>query len=59
MPKKTNIDQCVDPTQELTLKIPCIMAERIEAYATEMGTDIDGVVIEALDMFLRNPNNRS
>lgn len=52
MPKAT-IDQCADPTQELSLNIPCRLAERIDAYAKETGTDIENVVIEALDLFLR------
>ena len=54
MPKDTVSDQCSDPTQELTIKIPCRLAERIEAYASETGATMTGVVIEALDVFLRN-----
>ena len=46
--------QCADPTQELTLKIPCRLAERIEGYASANDTTITNVVIEALDVFLRN-----
>jgi len=53
MPKDSVNDQCSDPTQELTIKIPCRLAERIEAYANETGADLTGVVIEALDVFLR------
>jgi hypothetical protein len=58
MPKDTVSDQCSDPTQELTLKIPCRLAERIEAYANETGADFTGVVIEALDVFLRERKDR-
>ena len=47
-------NQCSDPTQELTLKIPCRLAKRIESYAKETGSSITGVVIEALDVFLRD-----
>jgi len=57
MPKST-IDQCSDPTQELSLNIPCRLAERVEAYANETGTGIENVVIEALDMFLRGRNSQ-
>lgn len=46
-------DQCQDPTQNLTIKLPCPIVERIERYAKENGTDITGVLIEALDSFLR------
>ena len=48
-------DQCLDPTQTLTIKLPCPMVERIERYAKENGMDITGVLIEALDSFLRKP----
>jgi hypothetical protein len=51
---KTTIDQCVDPTRDMTLRIPCKLAERVDAYAKENGTDIENVVIEALDVFLRD-----
>ncbi|MFH1982952.1 MAG: hypothetical protein ABIL58_14010 [Pseudomonadota bacterium] len=58
MPKKPTIAGCTDPTQELSIKIPCPLAERIEIYARENGTDITGVVIEALDVFLRGQQGR-
>lgn len=57
MPKNSVNDQCCDPTQELTIKIPCRLAERIEAYANETGANLTGVVIEALDVFLRDRKN--
>ena len=50
-------DQCEDPTQELSIKIPCRLAARVDAYAREAGTDIAAVVIEALDVFLRGRNH--
>jgi hypothetical protein len=53
MTKDTVNDQCSDPTRELSLKIPCRLVKRGEAYATETGADITNVVIEALDVFLR------
>ncbi len=46
-------DQCQDPTQSITIELPCPLAERLERYAKENGTDIPGVLIEALDGFLR------
>ncbi len=46
--------QCSDPTQELTIRIPCVLAERVEAYAAEHETTLSSVVIEALDFFLRH-----
>ena len=46
-------NQCQDPTQSLTIELPCQMLERIERYAKENGLDVPGVLIEALDSFLR------
>ncbi|XPS85529.1 hypothetical protein Dvar_35470 [Desulfosarcina variabilis str. Montpellier] len=40
-------------TQELTIQVPCRLAERVERYANENGNTVTGVVIEALDTFLR------
>jgi len=50
--------QCVDMTKEFNIQIPCILAERVEAYAKDNNTSIAGVVIEALDAFLRGRGNR-
>ena len=58
MPKDIISDQCADPAKELSIKIPCRLAQRVETYARENGTDIENVLIEALDVFLREPNNR-
>lgn len=46
-------DQCQAPTDKLTVELPCQMLERIERYAKENDMDIAGVLIEALDGFLR------
>jgi len=46
-------DACSDMTQKYTLEIPCVLAERAEAFARETKTSITSVVIEALDYFLR------
>ena len=58
MPKDTRTDKCSSPTKELTIKIPHRLAKRIETYATETGADITGMVIEALDVFLRDQKNQ-
>lgn len=46
-------DQCQDPTQSITIDLPCPLAERVERYAKENETDLTGVLIEALDSFLK------
>ena len=51
-------DQCADLTQEYKIKIPCRLAERVEAYASANKTTITLVVIEALDLFLREQRNK-
>ena len=45
--------ECADSTQELTIQIPCRLAERINAYVSKNDSTITHVVIEALDIFLR------
>ena len=47
-------DPCQDHTQSITIKLPCQIVERIERYAKENRIDVTGVLIEALDSFLRN-----
>lgn len=42
-----------DETQELTIQVPRRLSERVERYANENGNTVTGVVIEALDTFLR------
>jgi hypothetical protein len=39
-------------------QIPCRLAEKVEAYAKENNADITGIVIEALDTFLRDQKNQ-
>jgi hypothetical protein len=51
-------DQCSDMTKEFNIQIPCRLAYRVEAYAKENNTDITGIVIEALDTFLRGRGSR-
>jgi len=50
--------QCDDLTKEFNIKIPCRLAERVEAYASANNTIINSVVVEALDTFLREQKNR-
>ena len=49
--------ECKDPTQELAIQIPNRLAERIHTYITKNNTTITNVVIEALDIFLREQKN--
>lgn len=58
MKKESTKSQCSDPTQEFKIQIPYRLAERAEAYAAANKTTITGVVIEALDAFLRGQKNR-
>ncbi len=52
MTEKTE-DHCQDLTQSLTIELPCQIFERVQRYAKENGLDVAGVLIEALDSFLR------
>ena len=45
--------QCDDPAQDITIRIPCRLAERVAAFAADNQTSVASVVIEALDYFLR------
>ena len=52
---KNSKDRCADPAEDITIRIPCALAERIAAYAADNQTSVSSVVIEALDFFLRRP----
>jgi hypothetical protein len=39
--------------QQITIHLPYRLAQRAEKYANENGNTVTGVVIEALDTFLR------
>lgn len=59
MPADESRRMCPDPdTREITIAIPCALAERIAAYANESGASLSGVVVEALDFFLRERQRR-
>ena len=45
-------------TQNLTIELPCPIVERVERYAKENGTDVGGILIEALDKFLREQGQK-
>lgn len=53
MDKDTVLNECKDPTQSITLEIPCAMAERVLKLAREKETTLSSILIEALDSFLR------
>jgi hypothetical protein len=58
MDNKKFKEQPTDSTQEFNLQIPCRLAERVEAYASANNATIIGVVIEALDTFLREQQDK-
>lgn len=47
------LNECKDPTQSITLELPCVMAERVQKLANEKKTTLANILIEALDCFLR------
>lgn len=53
MDKETFLNECTDPTQSMTIELPCTMAERVLKLADEKGTSLSNILIEALDSFLR------
>lgn len=53
MTEESIANECSDPTQSLTIELPCQMVERIEKYAKENEVTAAGVLIEALDNFMR------
>jgi hypothetical protein len=53
---KTLKDVCSDPTQEISIRIPCALADRVAAYASDNQSTVTSVIIEALDFFLRQGN---
>ena len=53
MSDRSDTATCTDDTQQFTINLPCRLAQRAEKYAQENGNTVTGVVIEALDTFLR------
>ena len=46
-------DQCLDPTESITIELPCQLIDRLKRYARKNETNVSGLMIEALDGFLR------
>ena len=44
--------KCADDTEQMVINIPCRLIERVQRYAKEHDSTIEGVVIEALDALL-------
>ena len=53
MKETDNIDECKDPTQSVTIELPCALVERVNKLAQENDTSLANILIEALDSFLR------
>ena len=53
MDNNSILDECTDPTQSITVELPCAMAERVVKLADEKETTLSNILIEALDSFLR------
>lgn len=47
------INECKDPTQTVTIELPCALVERVDNLARENDTTLSNILIEALDNFLR------
>jgi len=47
-------NECLEPTDSLTVELPCQMIERIEKYAKKNENTVSGMLLEALDIFLRS-----
>ena len=54
MSSDTPVNECADPTQPLTIELPCALVERAQKYSEKSDTSLTHVVIEALDTFLRS-----
>lgn len=55
--KKNVLHECAkDPTQSITIDLPCALAERVQKIADENSTSLENILIEALDTYLRNQN---
>jgi hypothetical protein len=51
--EKPTKNACSDPTEEIIIRIPCALAERVAVYASDNQSTVTSVIIEALDFFLR------
>lgn len=48
-----------EKTEDLHIRVPAILAKRVWNFASENDISITGVVIEALDIFLREHNKQN
>ena len=48
-----------EKTEDLQIRLPEILAKRVRNFASENDTSITGVMIEALDIFLREHNKQN
>ncbi len=48
------VNECSDLTENLTVELPCQIVRRVERYAKENDSTVAGVLIEALDQFMRH-----
>ena len=46
-------------SEDLQISLPEILAKRVRNFASENDTSITGVMIEALDIFLREHNKQN
>jgi hypothetical protein len=46
MPEENQENVCPDPALNFTVELPCRMVERVELYAKEHGTSVNGVLIK-------------
>ena len=46
---------CPDDTEQITINVPCRLMQRVQKYALENNDTVAGVVIEALDYYMRRP----
>ncbi len=51
-------NECKDPTQSVTIELPCALVERVNNLAQENDTTLANILIEALDSFLRQRSQK-
>lgn len=51
-------DQCLDHRESITVELPCQLIDRLKRYAHENQTSVSGLMIEALDSFLRQQDKK-
>jgi hypothetical protein len=51
-------DICHDPSEEITIQIPCALAQRVADFAKDTETTVSSVIVEAVDYFLRHSSKQ-